>query len=129
MVSLASGGILRPLRLSCERAHTMTHKGTKIPAGKYTAIIKPKITRTSSRAQPAVVLVLQPPVVEEAEQIFSFPSWSFLRERLRVFGFASDQELDSADVRLFTGRQPYRFSSRRWELPLIEALDLNRLEP
>ncbi len=106
----------------------MTHKAIKIPAGKYTAIIKPKVTRTSSRAQPAVVLVLQPPV-EEGEQVFSFPSWSFLRERLRVFGFASDKELDSADVRLFTGRQPYMFSSRRWEAPLIEALDLKRAEP
>jgi hypothetical protein len=107
----------------------VTHKATQIPAGKYTAIIKPKVTRTSSRAQPAVVLVLQPPVVEEVEQIFSFPSWSFLRERLRVFGLASDEELDSADVRLFTGRQPYMFSSRRWEAPLIEALDLKRAEP
>jgi hypothetical protein len=106
----------------------MTHKATKIPAGKYAAIIKPKVTRTNSRTQSAVVLVLQPPLAEEAEQIFSFPSWSFVRERLRVFGFASDQELDSADVRLFTGRQPYTFSSRRWEVPLIEALDLNCLE-
>jgi hypothetical protein len=107
----------------------MTHKATKIPAGKYAAIIKPKVTRARSRAQPAVVLVLQPPVVEDAEQIFSFPSWSFVRERLRVFGFASEKELDTADVRLFTGRQPYKFSSRRWEAPLIEALDLNCLEP
>ena len=107
----------------------MTHKATKIPAGKYAAIIKPKITHNSSRRQPAVVLVLQTPVVEEAEQVFSFPSWSFVRERLRVFGFASDQELDSADVRLFTGRQPYAFSSRRWEAPLIEALDLTYPEP
>jgi hypothetical protein len=107
----------------------MTHKATKIPAGKYAAIIKPKITRNSSRTQPAVVLVLQPPVVEEAEQLFSFPSWSFVRERFRLFGFASEQELDSADVRLFTGRQPYTFSSRRWEVPLIEALDLNYPEP
>jgi len=107
----------------------MTHKATKIPAGKYAAIIKPKITRNSSRTQPAVVLVLQPPIVEEAEQFFSFPSWSFVRERFRLFGFASEQELDSADVRLFTGRQPYTFSSRRWEVPLIEALDLNYPEP
>jgi hypothetical protein len=107
----------------------MTHKATKIPAGKYAAIIKPKITRNSSRTRPAVVLVLQPPVVEEAEQVFPFPSWSFVRERFRLFGFASEQELDSADVRLFTGRQPYTFSSRRWEVPLIEALDLNYPEP
>jgi hypothetical protein len=39
-----------------------------------------------------------------------------------VFGFATEQELNNADVRLST--KPYKFSSRRWEVPLIEALDL-----
>jgi hypothetical protein len=107
----------------------MTHKPTNIPAGKYAAIVKPNITRTSSRAQPAVVLVLRPPIVDDPEQVFSFSSWSFLRERLRVFGFASEEELDNADVRLSTAGQPYMFSSRRWEVPLIEALDLNCAEP
>jgi hypothetical protein len=87
----------------------------KIPAGKYTAIIKPRLTRTSSRSQPGI--------------IFSFSSWKFLREHLRLFGFASAEELDNADVRLSTGRQPYMFSSRRWEVPLIDALDLNCAEP
>jgi hypothetical protein len=107
----------------------MTHKPLKIPAGKYAAIVKPSTTRTSSLTQPAVVLVLQPPLVDQEDQIFSFPSWSFLRERLRVFGFASAKELDTADVRLSTCKQPYKFSSRRWEAPLIEALDLNCGEP
>jgi hypothetical protein len=106
----------------------MTQTTTRIPAGKYTAIIKPRLTRTSPRSQPGVVLVLQPPLVEEEDRIFAFANWKFLRERLRLFGFASAEELDHADVRLSTGHQPYMFSSRRWEAPLIEALDLNLLE-
>jgi hypothetical protein len=106
----------------------MTRIAIKIPAGKYTAIIKPRVTRTSTRSQPAVLLVLKPPLVEGTDWIFSFPSWKFLREHLRVFGFATAEELDDADVRLSTGRQPYMFSSRRWEVPLIEALDLNCAE-
>jgi hypothetical protein len=97
----------------------------KIPAGKYTAIIKPRLTRASSRSQPGIILVLKPPAAEEADRIFAFSSWKFLREHLRLFGFATAKELDNADVRLSTGRQPYMFSSRRWEAPLIEALDLN----
>ncbi len=101
----------------------------KIPAGNYTAIIKPRVTRTSSRSHPGVVLVLKPPSVEGADQIYSFSSWKFLRDHLRLFGFATPEELDNADVRLTTGRQPYMFSSRRWEAPLIEALDLNCAEP
>ena len=67
--------------------------------------------------------------VEEADRTFSFPSWRFLRDHLRLFGFATAKELDNADVRLSTGRQPYMFSSRRWGAPLIEALDLNCSEP
>ena len=106
-----------------------TRAAIKIPAGKYTAIIKPRVTRNSPRSQPGVLLVLKPPSVEEADQVFSFPSWKYLRDHLRLFGFATAAELDSADVRLSTGRQPYMFSSRRWEAPLIEALDLNCAEP
>ncbi len=107
----------------------MTRTAIKIPAAEYTAIIKPKSERGSSRAQPGVVLVLQPSLVEEADQIFSFSSWRFLRESLRVFGLASAKELDSADVRLSTGKQPYMFSRRRWEIPLIEALYGNCDQP
>jgi len=69
-----------------------------------------------------VLLVLQPSLVEEADQIFSFSSWRFLRDSLRVFGLASAKELDTAEVRLFTGKQPFMFSRRRWEAPLIEVL-------
>jgi hypothetical protein len=94
----------------------------KILPAEYTAIVKPKPGRGSSRSQTGVVLVLQPSTEEEAEQVFSFTSWKVLRESLWVFGFATATELDSADVRLSTGRQPYMFSRRRWEAPLIEAL-------
>lgn len=73
--------------------------------------------------------MLKSPVAEKAEHTFSFPSWRFLREHLRLFGFATAKELDNADIRLSTSRQPYMFSSRRWEAPLIEALDLNCAEP
>jgi hypothetical protein len=90
----------------------------KIFPAEYTAIVKPK----PGRAQTGVILVLQPAVEEEAEQTFSFSSWRALRESLWVFGFATATELDSADVRLSTGKQPYMFSRRRWEAPLIEAL-------
>jgi hypothetical protein len=90
----------------------------KILPAEYTAIVKPK----PGRAQTGVILVLQPILEEEAEQTFSFSSWRALRESLWVFGFATATELDSADVRLSTGRQPYLFSRRRWEAPLIEAL-------
>jgi len=107
----------------------MTQAATRIPPGKYIATIKPRITRNSSRAQHGVILVLKPPLVEDPDRIFPFPSWRFLRDRLRVFGFATEKELDNADVRLSTGRQPYMFSSRRWEAPLIEALDLTCPEP
>jgi hypothetical protein len=102
----------------------MTDAVTRIPAGEYTGIIKLKLTRTSSRKQSGVVLVLKPSMAGEADRIYSFASWSFLREHLRLFGFASADELDTVDVRLSTGRQPYMFSPRRWEAPLIEALDL-----
>jgi hypothetical protein len=108
---------------------TSPRTAIKIPAAEYTAIIKPRVTRTSTRSQPGIILVLKPPPsAEEAERIFSFPSWKFLREHLRLFGFATAKELDNADVRLSTGQQPYMFSNRRWEAPLIEALDLNCLE-
>lgn len=106
----------------------MNHIATKIPAAHYTAIVKPRLSRSGSRTRPGVLLVLRPALLEEAEQSFAFASWSFLRERLRVFGFATVKELDSADVRLSTGKQPYMFSTRRWEAPLIEALDLNHAE-
>ncbi len=95
---------------------------TRIPAAEYTAIVKPKSVRGSSRSLPGVILVLQPSLVEESDQVFSFSSWRFLRESMRVFGLASAKELDNADVRLSTGKQPYMFSKRRWEAPLIEAL-------
>ena len=101
----------------------------RIPAAEYTAIIKPKSERGFSRPLPGVILVLQPSTVEESDQVFSFSSWRFLRESLRVFGLASAKELDNADVRLSTGKQPYMFSKRRWEAPLIEALYGNCDEP
>jgi hypothetical protein len=106
----------------------MTQTATRIPAAHYAAVIKPRLSRTGSRTRPGVILVLKPALLEEAEQVFAFASWSYLRERLRVFGFATAKELDSADVRLSTGKQPYLFSARRWEAPLIDALDLNRAE-
>jgi hypothetical protein len=107
----------------------MTRTASRIPAGDYAAIIKPRVTRTSSRSHSGVILVLKSPALEKTEQAFSFSSWRFLREHLRLFGFATAKELDNADIRLSTGRQPYMFSSRRWEAPLIEALDLNCAEP
>jgi hypothetical protein len=90
----------------------------RIPAAEYTAIVKPRSERGSSRVRPGVFLVLQPSQVEEADQVFSFSSWRFLRESLLVFGLASPKELDTAEVRLFTGKQPFMFSRRRWEAPL-----------
>jgi hypothetical protein len=103
----------------------MTDAITRIPATEYTAVVKPKLNRTSSQKQSGVTLVLTPSMAGEADKIYSFPSWSFLREHLRLFGLASAEELDTVDVRLSTGRQPYMFSARRWEAPLIEALDLH----
>jgi hypothetical protein len=107
----------------------MNQTATRIPAGEYTAIIKPKSARGSSRAQPGVILVLQPSQVEQTDQVFAFSSWRFLRESFRVFGLASAKELDTADVRLSTGKQPYMFSKRRWEAPLIDAIYGNCDEP
>jgi hypothetical protein len=107
----------------------MNRIATRIPAAEYTAIIKPKSERGAGRTLPGVVLVLQPATVEESDQIFSFSSWRFLRESLRVFGLATAKELDNADVRLSTGKQPYMFSKRRWEAPLIEAIYGNCDEP
>ena len=101
----------------------------RIPAAEYTAIIKPRSERGSSRVRSGVFLVLQPSQEEEADQVFSFSSWRFLRESLLVFGLASPKELDTAEVRLFTGKQPFMFSRRRWETPLIEALYSNCDEP
>jgi hypothetical protein len=95
---------------------------TRISPAEYTAIVKPKSERGSARTLPGVLLVLQPASVEEPDQVFSFSSWRFLRESLRVFGLASAKELDNADVRLSTGKQPYMFSKRRWEAPLIDTL-------
>jgi len=101
----------------------------RIPAAEYTAIVKPRSERGSSRVRPGVFLVLQPTLVDEPDQVFSFSSWRFLRESLLVFGLASAKELDTAEVRLFTGKQPFMFSRRRWEAPLIEALYGNCDEP
>jgi hypothetical protein len=101
----------------------------RISAAEYTAIVKPRSERGSSRVRPGVLLVLQPTRVDEPDQVFSFSSWRFLRESLLVFGLASAKELDTAEVRLFTGKQPFMFSRRRWEAPLIEALYGNCDEP
>lgn len=106
----------------------MTYIATRIPAGEYASIIKPKLSRSEARPRNGVILVLKPPLTEDLLQTYYFSSWAFLRERLLVFGLATPEELDSADVRLSTGRQPYMFSVRRWEAPLIEALDLNFAE-
>jgi hypothetical protein len=94
----------------------------RIRAGNYAAVVKARITRRSSRANAGVVLVLKPSSKEDPERAFTFPSWGYLRDRLRVFGFATEQELNNADARLST--KPYVSPSRRWEAPLIEALDL-----
>jgi hypothetical protein len=76
-------------------------------------------------SRPGVVLIIKAVQAEQADRTFSFSSWDFLRERLRVFGFASAKELDTADVRLLARKRRYEFSSRRWEAPLIDALNLN----
>jgi hypothetical protein len=107
---------------------TMSSTSARIPAGEYSATIKPKSERGRA-AQPGVVLVLQPATEDEAAQIFSFSSWRFLRESLRVFGLATAKELDDADIRLSTGKQPYMFSKRRWELPLLDTLYRNCDQP
>ena len=107
----------------------MNQTATRIPAAEYTAIIKPKSERGSARSLPGVILVLQPATVEESDQVFSFSSWRFLRESLRVFGLASAKELDNADVRVSTGKQPYMLSRRRWEMPLINTIYGNCDEP
>jgi hypothetical protein len=107
----------------------MNQTATRIPAAEYTAIIKPKSERGSSRCLSGVVLVLQPATIEESDLVFSFSSWRFLRESLRVFGLASAKELDNADVRVTTGKQPYMFSRRRWEMPLIDAIYGNCDQP
>jgi hypothetical protein len=101
----------------------------KIPAAEYIAIVKPKSEPRSSRHLPGVILVLQPSTVEESDRVFSFSSWRWLRESLRVFGLASAKELDSADVRVSTGKQPYMFSKRRWEAPLIDTIYGNCDQP
>src|ERR1700749_2971532 len=105
----------------------VTHTPTRIAAAEYTAIVKPKSER--GRSQPGVVLVLQPVLAEEPDHVFSFSSWRFLRESLRVFGLATAKELDNADIRLSTGKQPYMFSRRRWEIPLLETLYGNCDQP
>jgi hypothetical protein len=105
----------------------MTDIATRLPAAEYAATIKPRLTQTGSRSCPSVVLVLRQE--DQSDHIFRFASWSYLRERLRVFGFATAAELDNADVRIRTGKQPYLFSNRRWEQPLIDALDLNENQP
>jgi hypothetical protein len=101
---------------------------TRLTAGEYAAIVKPRASRTGSRFH-GVTLVLKVNSIPEVDLTFQFPSWRFLRQHLLVFGFATPKELDDADVRLSTGRQPFLFSCRRWEVPLINALDLNYPEP
>jgi hypothetical protein len=100
----------------------VTDIATRIPSAEYAATIKPRLSQAGSQSCPGVVLVLRQGA--QPSRTFCFASWNYLRERLRVFGFATAKELDSADVRLHTGKQPYKFSSRRWESPLIDALDL-----
>ena len=107
---------------------TMSRTSARIPAAEYSAIIKPKSERGRA-AEPGVILVLQPLSAEDSPQTFSFSSWRFLRESLRVFGLASAKELDDADIRLSTGKQPYMFSKRRWEIPLIDTLYDNCDQP
>ena len=106
----------------------MSGTPTRIPAAEYSAIIKPKSERGRA-TQPGVILVLQAGSSEEQQQTFSFSSWRFLRDSLRVFGLASAKELDDADIRLSTGKQPYMFSKRRWEIPLIDTLYDNCDQP
>ena len=106
----------------------MTDTAARLPAAEYAAIVKPRPSHSGSKARPGVVLVLAESQNTQPDHVFYFASWSYLRERLRVFGLATATELDTADVRLYTGRQPYLFSSRRWESPLIDALDLNSAE-
>ena len=108
----------------------MTQTSTRLAAGEYAAIVKPRYGRTGARSH-GVTLVLRAGGNGEPDLLFPypFPSWRFVRQHLLVFGFATAKELDDADVRLSTGRQPYLFSSRRWEVPLINALDLNYPEP
>ena len=98
---------------------------SRLPATEYIATVQPSFAHSASRSRTGVVLVLTPPDDTQTQHCFHFASWSFLRERLRLFGFATAGELDTADVRLDTGKQPYVFSSRRWEAPLIDALDLS----
>jgi hypothetical protein len=103
----------------------MNSPDTRLPPAEYVATVKPRFAPTGSKSRPGVVLVLTPTNETQTDHVFYFSSWSFLRERLRVFGFATPEELDTTDVRLYTGKQPYLFSSRRWEAPLIDALDLS----
>jgi hypothetical protein len=109
----------------CRENNPMTHIATRIAAAEYAAIVKLRPTSTRSLKPPGVLLIIKAVQTPEADLTFFFSSWDFLRERLRVFGFASAQELDTVDVRLSTGKQTYMFSSRRWEPPLIDALNLN----
>jgi len=103
----------------------MTHIATRMAAAEYSAIVRSKVTGTRSRSRPGVVLIIKAVQAREADRTFFFSSWDFLRERLRVFGFAPAKELDTADARLSAGKRTYIFSSRRWETPLIDALHLN----
>jgi hypothetical protein len=61
-----------------------------------------KRTRESSRANAGVVWVPKPSSIEDPERVFTFSSWGYLRDRPRVFQFATEQELDNADVRFST---------------------------
>lgn len=103
----------------------MTHRATRIPAAEYAAIVKIG-SGTQWRSLPGVVLIIKGAQPWEADHTFFFSSWDFLRERLLVFGFASSKELDIANVRISSSkRRSYVFSSRRWEAPLIDALNLD----
>jgi hypothetical protein len=107
-----------------EENNPMTHIATRIAAAEYVAIVKigsggPRLLRRAG-----VVLIIKGVQAWEADRTFFFSSWDFLRERLRVFGFASAKELETAGVRISSRKRPYVFSSRRWEAPLIDALNL-----
>jgi hypothetical protein len=107
-----------------EENKPMTHIATRIAAAEYVAIVKigsggPRLLRRAG-----VVLIIKGVQAWGADRTFFFSSWDFLRERLRVFGFASAKELETAGARISSSKRPYVFSSRRWEAPLIDALNL-----
>ena len=57
-----------------------------------------KRARQFSRANAGVVHALKPSSIEDPGRVFTFSSWVNLRDRLRVFGFATEQELVSIGI-------------------------------